>query len=140
LCGNSPTFSNSDSDHRSRCLAQTTLNTNRSAANASRNVGRRRPSRLCSWLCSKPVAQPAERQKSCSVACANSRTKEGIMVNTHQVGFMNAQLLITVCSIGLVLPLTGCILDHETARSAWPPQSQKAFTQTSEYRAIRESP
>jgi len=26
------------------------------------------------------------------------------MVNTHQVGFMNAQLLITVCSIGLRPP------------------------------------
>ena len=48
------------------------------------------------------------------------------MVNTHQVGFMNAQLLSTLCSIGLVLPLTGCILDQETARSAWPPQSQNA--------------
>jgi hypothetical protein len=57
--------------------------------------------------------------------CANSRTEEGIPVNTHQVGFMNAQLvLFTVDSSGSSSPFAD--FDHETARSACPPQSQNA--------------
>jgi hypothetical protein len=67
-------------------------------------VNRRRLSRLCSRLLHySPFAQPAERQKSIfPIECANSRTKEvcNSLVNTHQVGFMNAQLLFTVCSSG----------------------------------------
>jgi hypothetical protein len=75
------------------------------------------------------------------LGCANSRAEEGIQVNTHQVGFMNAQLVFSSVHrilIGLVLP----IADLTTKPPDLPGRHKKAKRLSHAYLgvAIRESP
>jgi hypothetical protein len=88
----------------------------------------------------EPIAQSAERQKKWFSDGVRELTHQGgnSLVNTHQVGFMNAQLLFTVCSSGS----SSLFRYNLTTKPPDLPGRRKAKTlsQIPQRVAIRESP